>query len=49
MAAKRPIVQNICCVTITKLANLWEEMQIFVKNWEGSMPQYVAMATVKTN
>ena len=42
-------VQHICCVKITKLANLWEEMELFVKNWEGSIPQYVAIATVKTS
>ena len=46
---------NICSVKITKLVNLWEEMEVFVKNWEGSIyliyiiPQYVAIATVKTS
>ena len=26
---------------------MWEEMEVFVKNWEGSIPQSVAIATVK--
>ena len=26
-----------------------EEMEAFVRNWEGSMPQSVAMATIKAN
>ena len=36
-------------VQITKLANMWEEMKVFVKNWEGSIPQSVAMAAVKSS
>ena len=26
-----------------------EEIQVFVKNWEGSIPQSVAIATVKAS
>ena len=43
------VVQNTCSVKITKLANMWEEMEVFVKTWEGSVPQSVAIATVKTS
>ena len=43
----RLAVQNTCGVKITKLANMREEMEVFVKNWEGSIPQSVAIATVK--
>ena len=32
-----------------KLANMQEEMEVFVKNWEGSIPQSVAIATVKAS
>ena len=32
-----------------KLANIWEEKEVFVKNWEGSILQSVAMTTVKTS
>ena len=35
-------------VKITKSANMWEEMEVFVKNLKGSIPQSVAIATVKT-
>ena len=42
-------VQNTCSVKLTKLANMWEEIEVFVKNWEGSIPESVAIATVKTN
>ena len=45
----RPAVQNTCTVKITKSANMWEEIEVTVKNWEGPIPQYVAIATVKTN
>ena len=45
----RHVVQNICSVKITKLANMWVEMEVFVKNWEGSIPQCVAIETVKTS
>ena len=45
----RPAVQNICNVKITKLANMWEEMEIFVKILEESAPQSVAIATVKSS
>ena len=40
--------KNIGSVKITKLANMREEMEVFVTNWEGSVPQTVVMATVKT-
>ena len=42
-------VQNTCSVEITKLANMWEDMDVFVKNCEGSIPQSVAIATVKAS
>ena len=42
-------VQNVCSVKIAKLANMWEEMEVFVKNLEGSIHQSVAIATVKTS
>ena len=42
-------VQNTCSVKITKLANTPEEMKVFVKNWEGSIPQSVAITTVKAS
>ena len=45
----RLTVQDICSNKISKLANMWEEMEVFVKNWEGSTPQSVATATVKTS
>ena len=45
----RSAMQNIRSVQITKLANTWEEMEIFVKNWEWSILQSVAIATVKTS
>ena len=32
-----------------KLAKIWEETGVFVKNWEGSILQSVAMTTVKTS
>ena len=41
--------QNICNIKITKLANMWEETDVFVKNWEGSIPKSVAIATVKSS
>ena len=41
--------QNICSIKITKLANMWEETDVFVKNWEGSIPKSVAIATVKSS
>ena len=44
----RLAVQNIYNLKITKLADMWEEMKVFVKNWEGSAPQSVTIATVKT-
>ena len=44
---RRLVVQSICGVKITKLANTWEEMEVFVKTLEGSIPQSVAIATVK--
>ena len=44
-----PEVQNMSSVKIPKLASMWEEMEVFVKNWEGSIPQYVAIATIKTS
>ena len=28
---------------------MWEEIQAFVKHWEGSIPQSVAIATVKAS
>ena len=28
---------------------MWEEMKVFVKNWEGSVPQSVAMTAVKNS
>ena len=40
---------STCSFKITKLANIWEEMEVFVKNWEGSIPQPVAIATVKAS
>ena len=45
----RFVVQNIYSDKIMKLANMWEEMEVFVKNWEGSIPRSVAIATVKTS
>ena len=35
---------------ITEIANMWEEMEVFVKTWEGSasISQSVAIVTVKT-
>ena len=45
----RLAVQNICGVKITKLADVLEEMEVFVKNWEGSIPQSVAIATVEAS
>ena len=42
-------VENICSIKITKLAYMWEEIEAFVKNWEGAIPQSVATATVKTS
>ena len=45
----RLAVQNICSVKITKLANMWEEIEVFVEDWEGSIPKYVAIAIVKTS
>ena len=44
-----PAVQNMSSVKIPKLAIMWEEMEAFVKSWEGSIPQSVAGATVKTS
>ena len=44
----RPEAQNIGSVKIMKFANMWGEMKVFVKNWEGSVPQSVAIATAKT-
>ena len=32
-----------------KLANMWEEMEVLVNNWEGSIPQSVATGTVRTS
>ena len=32
-----------------QLANMGEEMEVFVKNLEGSIPQSVAIATVKAS
>ena len=37
-------VQNICRIKSTKLANIWEEMEMFVKIWERSIPESVAIA-----
>ena len=34
-------VQNICSVKTKKLANMWEEMEVFVKIREGSIPQFI--------
>ena len=45
----RLAVRNTCGVKITKLANMLEEVEVFVKNWEGSMPQPVATATVEAS
>ena len=45
---RKHAVQNICNIKIMKLANIWEEKEVFVKNWEGSILQSVAMTTVKT-
>ena len=45
----RLAVQNTCGVKITKLANMLEEVEVFVKNWEGSIPQPVAIATVEAS
>ena len=39
-------VQHNCNVKITKLANKEEEIEVFVKKWEGSIPRSVAIATV---
>ena len=32
-----------------KLAKMWEKTEVFVKNWDGSIFQSVAMTTVKTS
>ena len=45
----RLAVQNTCSVKITKLANMQEEMEVFVKNWGRSIPQSVAIATAKAS
>ena len=45
----RLAVQNICSNKITKLANMWEEMEVFVKNWPWTVLHSVAMVTVKTS
>ena len=45
----RLAVQNTCIVKIMKLANMLEEMEVFVKNWEGYIPQSVTIATVKAS
>ena len=45
----RRAVQNICSDKITKLANMWEEMDVFVTNWKGSISQSAAIATFKTS
>ena len=42
-------VKNTCSIKPTKLADMWEEMEVFVKNWEGSIPQSVVIATVKAS
>ena len=31
----RPAVENICSVKITKLGNMWEEIEIFIKIGKG--------------
>ena len=45
----RLAVKNTCNVKITKLANMWEEMEVFVRDWEEFIPHSVAIATVKTS
>ena len=45
---RKPAVQNIGRFKIMKLAEMWEETEVSVKNWEGSILQSVAMTTVKT-
>ena len=45
----RLAVQHTCSIKITQLANMREEMEVFVKNWEGSIPQSVAIAAVKAS
>ena len=45
----RLAVQNTYGVKITKLANMLEEVEVFVKNWEGSIPQPVAIAAVEAS
>ena len=45
----RAAVQNICSVKIIKLENIAEIIEVFVKNWEGSIPQSVTIATVKSS
>ena len=32
-----------------KLTKIWEEMEVSVKSWEGSILQSVAITTVKTS
>ena len=44
-----PAVQNMCSIKIPKLASMWEEMEAFVKNCEGFIPQSIAIATVKAS
>ena len=45
----RLAVQSTCSIKLTKLANMWKEIEVIVKNWEGSIPQSAAIATVKTS
>ena len=45
----RLAVQNTCGVKITKSADMWEEIEVFIKNGKGSIPQSVAIATVKAS
>ena len=42
-------VQNMCSIKISKLASIWEEVEEFVKNYERSIPQSVAIAAVKAS
>ena len=41
--------KNLYSVEITKLVNMLEEMEVSVKNSEGSIPQSVAITTVTTS
>ena len=46
---RKPAVQNFCSVKITKLVNMGKKLRYLSKIGNGSISQYVALATVKTS